>query len=318
MSGDWFNDKNISPMLIAENQPPFDSPDHVYELKWDGIRCLAYFDSDRTELRNKRNKCLNAVYPELSDIHKQVHHRCILDGELISLKDGKPDFQEVQRRSLMSNPFKISLATKKQPVSFMAYDVLYIGNEAVMSRSLTWRADALSELVSESVSLALSRRINHDGVALFEAAKTQGLEGIIAKRKDSLYFPGKRTKDWVKIKNLIDEDFIVCGYYRKESAVASVIIGSYADGKIVYQGHVALGVSQRDFKLMEQCERVNAGSHYIDFPNFDGAVWLAPRLVCTVKYMERTTNGGLRQPTFKGIRTDKLPQECVLLSCVFS
>jgi len=313
MSGDWFLDKNISPMLIAENQPPFDSPDHVYELKWDGIRCLAYLDSSGTDLRNKRNKCLSATYPELSGIHKQVnHHRCILDGELISLKNGKPDFHEVQRRSLMSNPFKISLAAKKQPVSFMAYDVLYIGNESVTSRPLTWRADALSELVSESVSLALSRRIDHDGVALFEATKAQGLEGIIAKRKDSLYFPGKRTKDWVKIKNLIDEDFIICGYYRKASSVASVIIGSRVGSKIACQGHVALGVSQHDFKLMERCEKVNADLYYVDFPHFDGVVWLAPRLVCTVKYMERTTNGGLRQPTFKGIRTDKLPQECVL------
>jgi len=315
MRGDWFLDKNISPMLIAENQPPFDSPEYVFELKWDGIRCLAYLDAEGTELRNKRNKRLGGIYPELGSIHKQVEQRCILDGELISLKDGKPDFYEIQRRSLMSDPFKIELAAKKQPVSFVAYDVLYIGDESIASRPLSWRGDALAALVSETSPLVLSRRIECDGVALFDAAKAQGLEGIIAKRKESLYFPGKRTQDWVKIKNLIDEDFVVCGYYRKESAVASVVIGAYANGILMYQGHVALGVSQHDFKLMEQCERADADAFaglYHGFPEFDGVEWLIPRLVCTVKYMARTNSGGLRQPIFKGLRLDKPADECVL------
>ena len=315
MRGDWFDNENVSPMLIADkNQPPFDSPDYVFELKWDGIRGLTYLDTDSTELRNKRNKRLNDIYPELSSIHKQVGRRCILDGEIISIKNGKPDFYEVQRRSLMSNPFRIELAAKKQPVSFMAYDIVYICDEAVAVRPLSWRVEALTELITESASLTISRRIEHDGVALFEAAKAQELEGIVAKRKDSLYFPGKRTKDWVKIKSLIDEDFIVCGY-RQEGIVASVIIGAFVDNKIIYQGHVALGVSQHDFKLMEQCERAGASTynvHYRSFPSFEDATWLIPRLVCTVKYMERTHNGGLRQPVFKGIRYDKSTEECVL------
>jgi bifunctional non-homologous end joining protein LigD/DNA ligase-1 len=236
----------------------------------------------------------------------------ILDGELIALTGGKPDFQEAQRRSLMTNPFKIGIASKKCPVSFMAYDVLYIGSKSVTDQPLEWRVDALAELVAESPSLALSRRTPHEGIALFEAARAQGLEGIVAKRKDSLYCPGKRSKDWIKMKNLMDEDFIVCGYYRKDGSVASVIIGGYKNGKIVYQGYVALGVSRHDFNLMEQCEKADASEFYRDFPDFPGVAWLVPRIVCTVQYMERTKHGGLRQPVFKGVRLDKTPEDCVI------
>ena len=312
---DFFHDKNISPMLITENKLPFDSPDYFYELKWDGIRCLVYMDENEgTELRNKRNKRLNATYPELNAIHKNISRRCILDGELIATKDGKPDFYEIQRRSLMSDPFKIELSSKKQPISFIAYDVLYIGSEAIINHPLSCRMETLYEVVTETPSLILSRSIEQNGITLFEATKAQGLEGIIAKRKDSLYFPGKRTKDWVKIKNLQDEDFIVCGFYKNEGNVASVIIGAYENGKIIYQGHVALGVSQHDYKLMEQSERADAQArkiYYHSFPDFPNAVWLLPRLVCSVKYMERTKNGGLRQPVFRGVRGDKLPEDCV-------
>jgi bifunctional non-homologous end joining protein LigD/DNA ligase-1 len=302
-------------MLIAENQPPFDSPDYFYELKLDGIRCLAYLGGGRTELRNKRNKDVSSIYSELSEIYKQVNRRCILDGELVSIKDGKPDFYEVQRRSLMSNPFKIKLAAEKQPVCFIAYDVLYIGDKAIMDQPLVKRTAALDELIKETPLLAVSRRIEREGVALFDVAKEQGLEGTVAKRKDSLYFPGKRTKDWIKMKNQIDEDFIVCGYYRGDTNAVSVVFGRFSGDYIVYQGHVSLGVSKQDYMVMEQSERADTSVYrnlYRNFPAFSDVKWLKPHLVCCVRYMERTKSGGLRQPVFKGLRIDKNPSECVI------
>jgi len=307
---DIFEAKTLSPMLIAENVAPFDSPDYWYELKLDGIRCLAYLDENGTELRNKRNDRLNGKYPELSGIHKQVRKRCILDGELAVIMDGKPDFAEIQRRSLMSDKFKIETAARKYPICFTAYDLLYAGNTATLNKPLTVRVEMLYGLVTESPLLALSRHIEDTGVAFFAAAKERGLEGIVAKRKNSRYFPGKRTKDWVKMKALLDGDFIVCGYYMK-SNLGSVIIGSWGDGTVVYQGHVVLGVSRQDFRIMSASPRAEK-SAYPSFPDFDDAIWLEPRLVCTVKYMERTRNGGLRQPVFKGLRDDKSPGECVL------
>jgi len=297
-----FEAKNITPMLIADNQPPFDSDDYVFELKWDGIRCLVYLDVTDTELRNKRNKRLNAIYPEVCGLHALVKQRCILDGELFAMVNGKPDFGEVQRRSLMNDPFKIKQAANRQPISFIAYDVIFIGDESVCDRTLEWRGDALTEVVKEPAMI--SRRIERDGIAMFNAAAKQGLEGIVAKRKDSLYFPGKRTKHWIKMKALLDEDFFICGYIRKDT-VASVVLGAYQNGKLTYQGTVALGVSHGDLKLLMQTEALRANDEiYNGFPDLPGCVWLKPRWICTVQYMERTKNGGLRQPVFKGVRLD--------------
>jgi len=271
---DIFEAKTLSPMLIAENVVPFDSPDYWYELKLDGIRCLAYLDENGTELRNKRNDRLNAKYPELSGIHKQVKKRCILDGELAVIIDGKPNFAEIQRRSLMSDKFKIETAARKHPVCFTAYDLLYAENTPILNKPLSKRVEMLYGLVTESPLLALSRHIEDTGVAFFAAAKEQGLEGIVAKRKESKYFPGKKTKDWMKMKALLNDDFIVCGYYMKGN-LSSVFIGCWDDGSIVYQGHVVLGVSRQDFKIMSGSPRADK-SAYPSFLDFDDAIWRSP------------------------------------------
>ena len=120
---DLFEEKNISPMLIGTTGEPFESEDYIYEIKFDGERAIVYADKSGTELRNKRNKRMLPIFPELVNLHNQVNAKCILDGEYISLVDGKPNFAEVQRRSLMSNDFKIKLAAEAHPVSFVAFDI---------------------------------------------------------------------------------------------------------------------------------------------------------------------------------------------------
>jgi bifunctional non-homologous end joining protein LigD len=125
---DLFEKKCIKPMIIGENQEAFDSPEYIYELKLDGERCIAYLDKDGTDLRNKRNVKVLVKVPELSTMHKQVKCRCILDGELIVIKDGKSNFYEILKRSTLSNTFKIKLAAAKLPASFTAFDILYWGS----------------------------------------------------------------------------------------------------------------------------------------------------------------------------------------------
>jgi len=309
---DIFETKTIAPMLIAEERPAFDSPDWIYELKLDGIRCVAYLDKSGATLRNKRNKDVTAIYPELVLIHKQAKNRCILDGEVFVLKDGRTDFFEMQRRALMGNKFRIDLAAAKLPVSFVAFDLLYLDGDQITGRPLMERKKLLEKTVSDSERLAVSRYIEQKGVALYEAAEKQELEGVVAKRKDSKYYFGKRTKDWIKCKALLDEDFVICGYYQKAENIVSVILGSYAAGNLVYRGHVVMGVSREDYRRMAAAERARKENHCASFPDFEGAAWLEPVLVCTVKFMEYTPGGGLRQPVFKGLRDDKEPKECVL------
>ena len=232
---DIFEEKGIKPMLISEQKKAFDSPDWIYEVKLDGIRCIAYLDSeDGTDLRNKRDKKLLPHVPELYDIHKQVKRKCILDGELFILNNGVTDFYEIQRRALMTDPFKIKLSAGKFPATFTAYDIIYDTDHLVMDLPLMERKDLLSDIIMENDRINVSRYIEENGIALFEAAKQQGLEGVVAKRKDSKYYFGKRTKDWIKFKVMETEDCIICGYIKKANNMTSLILGQYDNGELVY------------------------------------------------------------------------------------
>lgn len=309
-----FEEKNIKPMLIGKTEEAFDSPDYIYELKLDGERCIAYLDKQGVELRNKRNNKMLPKVPELNNIHKQIKNRCILDGELIVIKDGKPDFFEIQRRSLMSNTFKIKLASSSLPASFTAFDILYYADQQVTDLPLIERKSLLEKNIIENERVAISRFIDNDGIYFYELAKEKQLEGIVAKRKNSKYFFDKRTNDWIKIKNLLDDDFIICGYENKEKYVASIILGQFFNNNIIYKGSVVIGKSSNDFTLIKSIPKINAQpfkSQKESLNIYRNIIWIEPKLVCTVKYMLLTASGSMRQPVYKGLRTDKTPKECI-------
>ena len=304
---DLFEDKNISPMLLYETQP-FDDENYIYELKLDGIRCLAYIDSKSVVLQNKRHKDITAIYPELSQMNKCVKRRVILDGELVVLnKDGKPDFYALQRRSLMTDNFKISLAAKSNPVQFVAYDIIYHNGKDLTDKPLMERKEILTKVVQEGNNLTISRYIEKNGIAFFELAKSQELEGIVAKRKDGLYHIGKRTRDWLKIKVMQDEDLLILGYQPDEDGeVKDLILGYYDDeGKLQCRGKVYLGISKEERGIIAQFSKGNTVKNPW-FPKYKNAVWLKPNLVGTAHFMHETESGGMRQPVWKGLRFDKI------------
>ena len=302
---DLFEKRTLSPMLIGVEGEAFDSPDYIYELKLDGIRCLAYLDpSGSVALLNKRGIVVSQIYPELSGIYQQVKGRCILDGEVSILINGRTEFSAIQRRALMSNRTKIQMAADRQPVNFTAFDLLYLDG-----RELLERKDLLRKTVSDSPLLAVSRVIEDHGIALFDLTTQQGLEGIVAKRKGSLYYPGKRTREWIKSKNMRDDDFVVLGYMPQ----GGILLGQYDDGNIQVKGHVTSGLSGEDMRRIRSVAQRPGQPDGI--PDQSGVVWIDPVLVCTVKYMELTRTGAMRQPVFKGFRDDKLPTDCVAQRC---
>ena len=305
---DIFNQKAIQPMLIKEQLEPFNSDDWLYELKLDGIRCIAYLDEE-TDLRTKRDIKLLSKFPELSCIQKQAKERCILDGELIVFKNGVPDFYELQRRTIMTNKFKIQLAVSKSPATFVAYDILYYKNQEITSLPLLERKEILNSIIIENKLIAISRYIAYNGIELFNATVDQKLEGVVAKKKDSIYYYGKRTKDWVKFKRIDDDDFIICGLVRKKP-MNSLLLGKYKENRIVYQGSVSFGVRYDLLKEYNFKEQPYSPFGFSTSEESSGVVtWFEPKLVCSVKYMPNT-KGSLRQPVFKGIRADVLPEEC--------
>lgn len=304
---DLFEKRNIKVMLISEEKEAFDNENYIYELKLDGIRCVAYIDKNGVDLRNKRNDKVTFRYPELSNIYKQLNcNTAILDGEIFILKDNKTNFYEMQRRSLMSDKFKIDLASKNLPVSFCAFDILYKDNEQLTDLPLIERKEILQNCLHENNRISISRFIETEGKKLFELTTQKELEGIVAKKKDSKYYFGKRTKDWIKIKNFEDDDFVICGYIEKESNITSIVIGKYNEqNELVYKGHVTLGVSNQALNIIK-------AQKTLDTPLFDAkdnTVWIEPKLVCVVKYMQKTESGGIRQPVFKGL-SEKYAVDC--------
>ena len=304
---DLFEGKKISPMLIAQMREPFNDDNWIYELKLDGCRCIGYFDQTGTCLRNKRNMELLPRFPELKELHRSVSKRTVLDGELVVLQNGVPDFFELQRRTLLTDRFKIEMAAARHPASFVAYDCLYEGSRGIMDQPLLERKKILQSAICENRLIAISRYIPTDGIGLFHAADEKELEGVVAKRAASLYYPGKRTKDWIKFKRMADEEFVVCGYIRKSNKVFSIILGKYHDGAYLYKGHVTLGVTKEAVSQLKKSgimpfTAIPAGA------GNESAIWVYPDRVCTVEYMPNTKNS-LRQAVFKGFRTDMTPED---------
>lgn len=301
---DLFKDKNIDPMLLYESEP-FDDEDYIFELKLDGIRCIAYIEPKSVVLQNKRHKDVTDIYPELSDMKQCVNKRIILDGELVVLIDGKPNFYALQKRSLMSDGFRIKLAAKKDPVQFVAYDILYLDGKDLTDKPLTERKEMLNKAVTEGHGLSVSRYIEKNGKDFFELAKQEQLEGIVAKKKDGLYHIGKRTHDWVKIKVMQDEDLYVCGYQPDENGnVKDLILGYYdANGELKCRGKVYLGVSETDRKIIREFAKKNTVKRPW-FEKYKNVVWLKPELIGTAHFMHETESGGMRQPVWKGLRVD--------------
>ena len=299
---DLFLDTCISPMLIYQVEP-FDDENYIYELKLDGIRCIAYLGDGKTVLQNKRFKDVTDTYPELKDAHRCVDCRTVLDGELVVLTDGKPNFYALQARSLMTDKLRINLAARKNPVQFVAYDMLYYDGKNLTNLPLSERKKYLSGVVKEGHNLSVSRYIEKDGIAFFELVKKENLEGIVAKKKDGLYHIGKRTYDWVKIKVMQEEDLVICGYKPNEKGeVKDLILGYYdKNKKLKYKGTVYAGIGKEERKVIKEFAKKNNERKAL-IENIKGVVWVKPELIGTVKYMHETESGSMRQPVWKGLK----------------
>lgn len=305
-----FDKREASPMLIAEQSNPFDDRNYLYEIKFDGIRSLVYIDKNFTDLRNKRNKEINIHYPELNDLHKFVKEKCILDGEIVVLSNGKPDFHKVQKRALTTDLLKIELSVRNNPATFVAYDIIYLKDKEIVYLPIEERKAILNDIIiDENAHIIISKPIYGQGVELFNITKEHSLEGVVAKKKGSKYFYGKRSKDWIKFKHMESEDYVICGYISKSNNMSSLILGKYSNNQLVYKGHVTLSSSIK--KLLSLHPTAIDHSPFLSTPKGnEDAIWIEPKIVGIVEYMP-SDGKGLRQPVFKGFRNDKSPSECV-------
>lgn len=311
--------KPIKPMLAENAEGPFNSQDYLFEIKWDGTRAMAFIcvnKEAKTKLQNRRLLDITSRYPE---INIKINGReAILDGEIIMMHKGKPDFYMLQRREHVSDAYKIKYLSRKYPASYIAFDILYHNGLDLTRKPLFERKGKLEEVLVESENVLRCDYIQGEGVRYYEAAVERGLEGVMAKRIDSPYLIGKRSRYWLKIKKTSTLDCVVCGITKgegwREKYFGSLILGCYIDGKLTYVGKVGTGFGASDLKIiMEEIRGLEGGCPFKEMPEgVEVRSWLVPSLVCTVEFNELTPDKKLRAPRYRGIRKDKAPEECAL------
>lgn len=291
---DLFASKNLKPMLFYEGKL-FNSEEYIYEIKFDGHRTIIYLDHNYINIRSRNNKDVTSLYPELNELKKLVKRKCILDGELIVLENGKPNFFKMQKRSLMTNTIRIKQESINNPVIFIAFDILYYDQKDLTNYPLIKRKEYLKKNVKENDYLIISKYVEYNGIELFKRIKKEQLEGIVAKRKDSIYQVNKRVHDWLKIKCIKEKDFYVLGIREENKKIKTIVIGSIKNNKLILNGQVNLP-NKYDQEFMKKFIK----EHKIKKAYFDmeHVIWLKLDLKCTIRYKEETQNNNLRHAVF--------------------
>lgn len=321
---------DLVPMLATAVKEPFDDDDWIFEPKWDGVRALATCSMEETMLVSRNKRDITATYPELAKMHDRVVAvDAILDGEIVAMHKGRPSFERLQSRINLQNRHDIERAVKQIPVTFVAYDVLYMDGRSLLKVPLEERKELLAAAIVPSDSLQVSPVIQGEGTSLFEAAQAQRLEGIVAKKLGGGYRPGRRSRDWLKIKTVMDADLVIGGWSPGEgnraSTFGALIVGAYEDGELRFVGSVGTGFDQemlatllpqlRERKTEEMPfaidpRKMPSGTSRFGKPIRDPH-WVRPELVAQVEFRELTSVGRLRAPSFKGLRPDKKPEDCL-------
>ncbi len=305
----------IKPML-AKPGKPFNDRDWLFEFKYDGTRALMYFESGTIKFINRREKDITDRYPELSQIMYNLKcSSCILDGEIIVEKDGVPNFYLLQKREQNEEKLRVDILSRMYPAKYVVFDILYIDGKYLLNEPLIKRKELLEKRVINSSKLLKSPYISEFGKDLFNEAVKMKFEGIMAKKKDSIYEEGKRSDFWLKIKKVNTEDYVILGYTRghgnREGTFGALLLGGYRNGKWFYVGKVGTGFnSEMRLKLINKLKKIKT-KKYFDLPNSDDVVFVKPKLVCEVKFVEKTPHGKLRAPVFVRLRNDKSPEDCV-------
>lgn len=193
--------KLIKPMLAFKAPKPFDSEKHIFEVKLEGIRTIAFVENGKLRLQSRGLRDITSQFPELLDLPNQLKgDRIVLDGEIVVLKEGKPSFKEIQSRIQTTNSNRIKYSSVFYPATYLVFDLLYKNGKSLMAKPLMERKARLNILLERTVRARAISFVEKEGIRLFQQVKAQGLEGVMAKRKEGLYYPGKRTREWQKFK----------------------------------------------------------------------------------------------------------------------
>ena len=307
----------FQPMLACPGELPRDAAAYGYEVKWDGVRAMARIDHGRLGLTGRNGTDFTPRYPEIQALAGV--RRMILDGEVVAFDpEGRPSFERLQSRIHLASGSAVRQRMSEVPVTYVIFDLLWLEGHSTVGLPYRDRRSLLVELGLSGPSWRTPAHREGDGAALLEASREHGLEGVVAKRLDSVYEPGRRSRSWIKVKNSREQDVVIGGFTAgaggRASSLGALVVGVHdADGALRYAGKVGSGFSDSALGLLgRELDPLRAErSPFEGRQPQRGTTYVAPRLVARVEFREWTRTGTLRAPTYKGLRADVDPRSVV-------
>jgi bifunctional non-homologous end joining protein LigD len=306
----------IEPMLAKTGPLPRDDHRWAYEIKWDGVRAIGYVDGGRLRLASRNGRDITPRYPELRELGRALAgHEAVLDGEVVAFDaDGRPSFQRLQGRMHLTSDHVVRRLAQSEPVAYVLFDLLWLDGHSLLGLPYSERRERLLELGLSGPTWQTPASHVGDGAAMLEASRARGLEGIIAKRLDSPYTPGRRPGTWVKVKNVRATEVVIGGWLegegRRSGRLGALVVGYHEDGALRYAGRVGTGFDEAE---LNRLGGLLAPLARADSP-FEGRQpprethFVEPELVAAVNYGEWTQARTLRHPVYKGLRDDLAPE----------
>jgi bifunctional non-homologous end joining protein LigD len=312
------------PMLATSGVLPADDAGWAYEMKWDGLRALAFISDGQLRLTSRTARDITFIYPELAGLATAMGERqAVLDGEIIAFGGGAwPDFESLQQRMNISTAAQARALAAQVPVTYLAFDLLWLDGRPLLDEPYARRRELLEGLGLDGRRWQVPPSfVGESGADIQAVSKQQHLEGVMAKRLSSRYEPGRRTTSWRKIKNVRRQEVVIGGWKPGEGGragwIGSLIVGVHEDGgALVYSGHVGTGFTQQTLRMLGQrlapLRRDSSPfAHAVPADVARFARWVEPELVADVEFADWTKSGRLRAPAYKGLRTDKDPAEVI-------
>lgn len=319
----------IKPMLAKSAALPEDDHHFGYEIKWDGIRAIAYIQPNQLRVLSRNSLDLTAQYPELQQLAIECnHHSLVLDGEIVAFTaEGRPSFELLQQRMNLSSDKSINKIMQHIPVTYIIFDILAMNGGLLLDQKYADRRCKLESLKLSGPYWQVPDYTVGTGEAMLAATRALGLEGIMAKRLDSAYHPGQRSGDWLKIKNVARQELVIGGWVpgkgNRQGTIGAILVGYYdhttekakqlrQPQQLIYAGKVGSGFNKTILeKLQELFKPLVRHSSPFNEDTPRTAHFVEPRLVGEFEFTEWTSNHTLRHPVFKGFRTDKDPHQII-------
>jgi bifunctional non-homologous end joining protein LigD len=313
----------LPPMLAEGGYEAFDDPGWRFEPKFDGIRSIVTMATDSTTLISRTGRDQTSSYPELQSLHELVNQvNAVLDGEIVAFDaGGRSSFEALQQRMNVASEREIKRLAQGIPVSLVLFDLLFLDGRDLTGQPLEERRELLELVTEQDHRLQIAPFVDGEGKRFTDVARQQGLEGVMAKRLGSRYRPGRRSPDWRKIKLLNTQDCVILGWTSgqggRSKTLGALLLGAYDDGRLRWVGQVGTGFTDqmldRLLEILRPLTRPVPAGDDEDLKKVRGAVFVEPVVVCEVSYLEFTrSTGKMRAPSFKGLRPDKTPEDCIL------